>query len=168
MPHKDKDRRREYQREYQRRWRRENPEKVYEIQRRHDRKRYNTPKRKEQHGDVRIRRHHRNKVAVLEKYGHSCAYCGEDRYELLTVDHINNDGARHRQTKKYKRLNVGGMWGYLAMTEFRPDLYQILCWNCNCAKYHYHIYPGGERYKSTDWWKELSKLRHTKGGDAHE
>lgn len=159
MPYADPVKRKEYHKEYSKKWEGNNRDKRKLYQKKHDLKRNETPVRKKQLSDVRYRRHHRNKVYVLEKYGTECTYCGEKRYELLVCDHINNDGARHRETQEYKRFNCGGMYGYLAKTEYRPDLYQILCHNCNAAKQYYGISPDGNEYKDLEYWKELSKLR---------
>lgn len=159
MPYKDINKRREYHRIYNRNWIKNNQKRWSEILRKSDKKRENDPKRKLFQNGCRRRGHHRNKIKVLKLYGLKCAYCGEDRYELLTVDHINNDGAKHRKTKEYKRLNVGGMYGYLAKSEFRPDLYQILCHNCNSAKYYYKISPTENDYMPLSYWENYCKLR---------
>jgi polyribonucleotide nucleotidyltransferase len=37
------------------------------------------------------------RIKVLEHYGGSCTCCGETRYEFLAIDHINNDGGKHRE-----------------------------------------------------------------------
>lgn len=162
MPYKDPIKNKEYQKEYQKKWREKEPQKIFEIQKRYDEKRRSTDERIIQLKDVRARRHHRFKVYVLEKYGNKCNYCGIEKYEVLCVDHIKDDGAIHRKTTKYKRLSLGGMWGYLAKTEFAPEKYQILCYNCNMIKQHYKIIPGGNTSKTFEWWKEFSKLKRNK------
>lgn len=159
MPYKDLVIRKEYHKKYLKKWELNNKDKRKKIQSKHDKKRKGTLERVKQLSEVRFRRHHRNKVKVLELYGKKCAYCSDGRYELLSVDHINNDGARHRETLEYKRLNCGGMWGFLAKTVYRPDLYQILCHNCNIVKEHYHIEPNKNGYKPFEYWREISKKR---------
>lgn len=62
-----------------------------------------------------------------------CACCGEDEYEFLSIDHINNDGAEHR-----REINVKGgmdMYMWIKKNEF-PNIFQILCHNCNWLKRH--------------------------------
>ena len=61
-------------------------------------------------------------------YGHECLCCHENFDVFLTLDHINGEGFLERQD--------GGTYGVYkkAITEHRPDLYQVLCYNCNCAK----------------------------------
>lgn len=39
---------------------------------------------------------------VYEAYGNQCVCCGESNPKLLTVDHMNNDGAQHRRDLKLK------------------------------------------------------------------
>lgn len=66
------------------------------------------------------------KQKFLEMYGGVCACCGESVFDFLTIEH------RQGQQKSTRRT---GLVAYRdAIQEFRPDLYEILCWNCNCAK----------------------------------
>lgn len=67
----------------------------------------------------------------MEAYGGVCACCGEDNLDFLTLDHVNGDGAAERLDRggkggEYARLRSQGFPG--------KDRYQVLCWNCNCAK----------------------------------
>jgi hypothetical protein len=69
------------------------------------------------------------RTKLFEMYGSICVCCGEDCQIFLTLDHINGDGSKDRKgcggtTSVYKK----------AIAEYRPDLYQILCYNCNCGK----------------------------------
>lgn len=76
------------------------------------------------------------RTQFLEMYGNKCNCCGEMVIEFLTLDHINGQKGIKRSKKE------GGMYAYkTAIVNYRPDLYQILCWNCNCAKGHYGICP---------------------------
>jgi len=67
----------------------------------------------------------------------SCACCGETHVEFLEIDHINNDGAMHRQTvgsgstRTLRWLRDNGF----------PAGFQILCRNCNQAKHVYGVCP---------------------------
>ena len=47
---------------------------------------------------------------------------------MLTLDHINNDGAEHRRRMVSKDIVL-----YLIRNNF-PEGFQILCYNCNCIK----------------------------------
>lgn len=72
------------------------------------------------------------KNKFIEMYGKkcSCPGCDEDNPNYMTLDHVQNDmnirvktGGHH--DKEYR----------IAIKEYRPDIYQILCWNCNCGKH---------------------------------
>lgn len=67
---------------------------------------------------------------LIAYYGNYCACCGEDAYEFLTFDHINNDGAEQK-----RKIGKGKLLYYIY--EHRPTDIQILCYNCNCAKGNY-------------------------------
>ena len=67
---------------------------------------------------------------VLAAYGSRCVCCGESTPEFLTIDHIQNAGAVHRKEigkgdrlEKWRRKHA-----------FPKDNFQLLCFNCNCAK----------------------------------
>lgn len=60
-------------------------------------------------------------------YGGRCVCCGIDRPIFLALDHVRGDGKADRARGKVLAR---------AIAEHRPDLYQILCHNCNMAKYH--------------------------------
>lgn len=65
--------------------------------------------------------------AIFAYYGQLCICCGETERAFLTVDHVNGDGADWRNTGK---ANLQA----LVIAEGFPEKYQVLCWNCNCAK----------------------------------
>lgn len=71
----------------------------------------------------------RLKIEVLTKYGEICICCKEANPIFLTIDHINNDGAAHR-----KRLGKRKFYPWLKQNNFPPG-FQVLCYNCNRAKY---------------------------------
>jgi len=63
-------------------------------------------------------------------YGGRCACCGESRFEFLTIDHIKGDGAEHRKT-----VAPGSrILQWLQQRGWPKEDFQLLCWNCNCAK----------------------------------
>lgn len=67
---------------------------------------------------------------VFSWYGSKCACCGENRYYFLTLDHVNNDGAEERKQKGQRRHILTRLW-----KDQKPSpRYQLLCYNCNCAK----------------------------------
>lgn len=76
---------------------------------------------------------------VLEVYGKKCACCGESEEAFLGIDHVNNDGSKHR-----KQINCtkGGtpFYQWLKKNNF-PDGFQTLCMNCNFAKQKLGVCP---------------------------
>ena len=66
---------------------------------------------------------------VLDAYGGKCVCCGESNAVFLTMDHVNNDGSEHR-----KQVGVSGVMWKIRSQGFPPN-FQILCRNCNWAKY---------------------------------
>lgn len=60
----------------------------------------------------------------------ACAVCNEQRLPCLSIDHINNDGARER-----KRLGKEGAVFYRWLRDNGyPEGYQVLCMNCQFIK----------------------------------
>lgn len=88
-----------------------------------------------------IKNRHRNtKLKVIDHYGGKCSCCGEDNYEFLCIDHVNNDGSIHRKKKK----NSIGSNLYKELIGKNFDVgyeLQLLCWNCNLAKQYYDVCP---------------------------
>jgi 5-methylcytosine-specific restriction endonuclease McrA len=79
------------------------------------------------------------KAAVLTHYGKNetlqCCWrdCGVVDIDMLTLDHVNDDGATDRQSRG--RTQGGGVHLYRAlMTEGYPNGYQTLCANHQLKK----------------------------------
>lgn len=70
----------------------------------------------------------RNKA--IEMCGGSCACCGENRWQFLTIDHVDGDGAEdHRRFgKNYEVLYYSIVNGLHARGQLR-----VLCANCHIA-----------------------------------
>ena len=77
-------------------------------------------------------RYQDTKKETFEAYGGAyCNCCGETNLKFLTLDHINNDGATHRKIMKC----IGGISVYRwAKRNNYPDVFQVLCMNCNFGK----------------------------------
>jgi len=81
------------------------------------------------------------RLEVLTHYGLFCACCGEDTFEFLQIDHINNDGARHRR-------EVGrSLYSWLQKNGY-PAGFQTLCANCNIAKAQHGVCPHQRQAKN--------------------
>lgn len=75
--------------------------------------------------------HRRNmRLKAIERLGGKCNCCGETQPEFLTFDHVNNDGAIERKTRDHRTYVTQIANGTMADT----SAYQVLCYNCNCAK----------------------------------
>jgi len=62
--------------------------------------------------------------------GYRCKCCGETEPRFLQIDHVNNDGAKHR-----RQMGGGGNHLYLWLKRNKyPEGFQVLCANCNYAK----------------------------------
>ncbi len=91
------------------------------------------------------RLHQELRAKILAAYGKQCACCGEAAPEFLTIDHVNNDGAAHRR-------QVGGgtkFYKWLVRQGFPKGDYQLLCFNCNCAKWIHGQCPHEKDRKSS-------------------
>ena len=69
--------------------------------------------------------------ALIAYGGPICKCCGETTLQFLTLDHVNNDGNKHRRTNgraypSYSNLKTLGF-------PQDPPL-QVLCYNCNNGK----------------------------------
>lgn len=82
-----------------------------------------------------------NKLAVVAAYGGSCSCCGEDEPTFLCIDHVNDDGASHREkigrgrtTDGRRKVGSGSIMIDWLVKEGFPDGFQLLCANCNLGK----------------------------------
>lgn len=78
----------------------------------------------------------RNRDAAREKAymaygGYKCACCGETEPLFLSIDHINNDGARHRREHNLKTGEQ--LYRWLIRNKY-PKGFQVLCMNCQWGK----------------------------------
>lgn len=83
--------------------------------------------------DYNRRRRELNRIRkqeVIRTYGGKCACCGEDRWEFLTIDHVNGGGTKHR-----KQVGSGGgaFYKWLKANGYPQEGYRVLCMNCNMA-----------------------------------
>lgn len=74
------------------------------------------------------------KDKVFEHYGgYACCCCGEKTRCFLTLDHINNDGAKHRRELGKSSSAGKGLYMWIIRNNY-PPLFQVLCANCNLGK----------------------------------
>lgn len=85
------------------------------------------------------KKYQERKYRVLYHYSNGkliCSCCKETIYGFLTLEHPNNDGAKHRK-------EIGGsfaMYKWIIKNNF-PKGFQVLCMNCNAAKSWYGKCP---------------------------
>lgn len=75
----------------------------------------------------------KNKRMVFEHYSPmlECAECGHDDYNALQLDHINNDGSKHRRT--LNNYSTSKLHRWVVENDY-PAIFQVLCANCNFLK----------------------------------
>lgn len=71
-----------------------------------------------------------------------CKCCGELENRFLCVDHINGKGVQHR-----KKIKNGHFYRWIKKNNF-PQMFQILCHNCNMAKGFYGECPHKKIYET--------------------
>jgi Tfp pilus assembly protein PilV len=122
----------EYQRQYLQKYRQENKARLQKQVR--DWKRNNQSKSAASNRKER----EQIKAVVLSKYSTNgfphCVVCGFSNIDALCIDHINNDGAKHR-------LEISGKPNFAGTSFYRwlkknnyPVGFQVLCANCNLIK----------------------------------
>jgi hypothetical protein len=83
----------------------------------------------------------KRKLEVFNAYnGPICTCCGETNLECLSIDHINNDGAKHRKEINGDPRDNRNLYIWLRNHGFPPG-FQVLCMNCNFAKGHFGECP---------------------------
>ena len=111
----------------------ERERKKYSLERETIRKRrreLNTDERREQNSERERIRHAAYRNIVINAYGGKCACCGETEPLFLEIDHINNDGNKHRAIIG----TSGRIIIYWIIRNNFPADFQILCSNCNQGK----------------------------------
>jgi hypothetical protein len=75
------------------------------------------------------------KKEVVAAYGGKCTCCGEDNWQLLTIHHIDGEGAAHRKSLFGSRTAAGNrFYRWLKAQGFPKDNFELNCWNCNLGK----------------------------------
>jgi hypothetical protein len=107
-----------------RKWRQENRKRANEMALKHyrlDPKKHHIAVHKAR---IKLR------LDMIQEYGGKCNHCGIADVDVLDIDHINNNGAKHRK----KGLYGYNLYRYLKKLGFPKDEYQLLCRNCNWKK----------------------------------
>jgi len=102
------------------------------------------------------------RAEVHSGYGNVCACCGETEPRFLTLGHVVPCGTEHRK-------EMGGTQGTYKDARDRnfPSDYQLLCFNCNCAKGHYGVCPHkearGEKEPDSEFYRNGRVVRRPQG-----
>lgn len=111
----------------ERRLRAKNPEAYRAANRRHYNKNRQKKSQQKRASYLRI------KDKVFNYYGgYVCSCCGETEKSMLTIDHKNNDGSKHRRELKLRWSMT--MYNWIIKNNY-PDTFQVLCYNCNISKF---------------------------------
>ena len=70
--------------------------------------------------------------AIMQYGGYKCVWCGIDEPLALCLDHVENDGNKHR--KELGFLGGHRLYKWLRDQNYPPG-FQVLCMNCNHAKH---------------------------------
>ena len=124
----------EHKKTYNQEYYQKNKEKLSERKKR--RWREATPEQRDKYRMENRRYKWEIKKEVLTYYGNgtlACVYCGYTDIRALTLDHINNNGAQERKSRK--ELEWGGVpfYRWLRRNSY-PKGYQTLCMNCQVIK----------------------------------
>jgi len=68
------------------------------------------------------------KIDAIKHYGGRCVCCGEDNFDLLSIDHVNGKGNKHR-----KEIGRSRFYAWLKCNNY-PIEFRVLCLNCNCGR----------------------------------
>lgn len=83
------------------------------------------------------RRNQTIKRELFAHYGNKCVVCPEARLGCLELDHINEDGADHRESLGLSRHKCGTPFYRLLLEQGEfPSSLQILCANCHALKHN--------------------------------
>lgn len=76
------------------------------------------------------------KLDAINALGNKCNCCGQNHPYFLSLDHIKNDGNKHRE-----QYNEQQIYREARREGWPKDKYQLLCMNCNFAKGHFDECP---------------------------
>lgn len=140
---KNRDRLLEYSKQYDK----EHPErkreyrKKYYLEKEKDRRQHPEVKKKikqrqkiyRQNHQAKIRERNRNRyqelrIKFFEMYGNSCTCCGESEPAFLSLEHKQGQPIGRKNKENTMQSTIR------ALSEYRPDLFEVLCHNCNQAQ----------------------------------
>lgn len=100
------------------------------------------------------------KINALNHYGDRCQLCGERQIEFLSIDHVDNNGSKHRKELGIK-IEGKTFYGWLKKQGY-PVGFQVLCHNCNLAKAKRHLPSRIKKQPETGITKRCSRCKTEK------
>lgn len=97
-------------------------------------KNLSTGDKKQVQKDGRVRLQALDRLAVFSHYGMSCVRCGESDPVVLTIDHTDQDGHKHKPGNRKRRISGYQLYRWLVRNNF-PDGYRTACANCQIRFY---------------------------------
>lgn len=73
------------------------------------------------------------KKTIFEAYGGKCSCCGESNYAFLAIDHVDGGGTQKRKSGEHS-TSSDTFYRWIIKNGF-PKEFQVLCHNCNWAKW---------------------------------
>ena len=98
----------------------------------------------------------RIKAACLDHYGRACVCCTQTCDALLTIDHEDGSGSRHK-TEGGTRRRGHSLYSWLRRREF-PEGFRTLCHTCNFTLGHFGYCPHGDLTQTCRVGKPPSKF----------
>lgn len=90
------------------------------------------PENHAKYNERKRRKRKEQRQQVISHYGGICTCCGLDDLDVLSIDHINGGGNRHRRIIGDSSYQ---MYKWIIKNNY-PEDFQVLCMNCNLAKAH--------------------------------
>lgn len=132
--------------QYQRQWRQSNPGRAAEYQAKYRAKDPEKVRKQKldsyyRRREVTLAKDKELRESVLEHYGHKCSCCGESRSEFLALDHADGGGHKAREEKIHPKSGKA-LYKWIQERGY-PDMFRLLCHNCNLSLGFYGYCPHG-------------------------
>ena len=87
-----------------------------------------------------------------------CALCPETDINLLSIDHINGDGAKHRREMMDRSFGGNRLYRWLRKQGY-PDGFQVLCMSCQYKKRMQEMKPANPTQKQLEKAAKAQELK---------
>lgn len=95
------------------------------------------------------------KLGIFNHYCNNdikCNHCEESELCLLTVDHINGGGNKHKK-------EIKSLYSWIKRNNY-PEGFQILCWNCQLRKKNQEIKPKNPTFRQLQAAEYVRNIKH--------